>query len=44
MVVSPASEQALLDLQADLDEGFEVMEAYLILEEGGAVRIRTHCT
>jgi transposase len=33
-VVSPASEQALLDLQADLDERFEVMEAHLIAEEG----------
>jgi hypothetical protein len=43
-VVSLASEQALLDLQADLDEGFEVIEAHLILEEGGTVRIRTHCT
>jgi len=32
-VVSPASEQALLDLQADLDERFEVMEAHLIVEE-----------
>jgi hypothetical protein len=33
-VVSPAAEQALLDLQADLDERFEVMEAHLIAEEG----------
>ena len=32
--VSPASEQTLLDLQADLDEQFEVMEAHLIAEEG----------
>jgi hypothetical protein len=32
-VVAPASEQALLDLQADLDEQFEVMEAHLIPEE-----------
>jgi hypothetical protein len=31
--VSPASEQTLLDLQADLDEQFEVMEAHLIPEE-----------
>jgi len=29
----PASELALLDLQADLDEHFEVMEAHLIAEE-----------
>jgi hypothetical protein len=33
-VVLPAFEQALLDLQADLDEGFAVMEAHLTLEEG----------
>ena len=33
-VVSPTAEQALLDLQADLDERFEVMEAHLIAEEG----------
>ena len=33
-VVSPAAEQALLDLQADLDERFEVMEAHLIAREG----------
>jgi len=33
-VVSPASEQALLDLQADLDERFEVMEAHLNAKEG----------
>jgi transposase len=32
-VVSPASEQALLDLQADLDEQFEVLQAHLIPEE-----------
>ena len=31
--VSPASEQTMLDLQADLDEQFEVMEAHLIPEE-----------
>ena len=33
-VVSPAAEQALLDLQADLDERFEVMKAHLIAGEG----------
>jgi len=33
-VVSPASERTLLDLQANLDERFEVMEAHLIAEEG----------
>ena len=32
-VASPASEQALLDLQADLDGRFEVLEAHLIPEE-----------
>ena len=32
-VVAPVSEQALLDLQADLDEQFEVMKAHLIPEE-----------
>lgn len=32
-VVSPASEQELLDLEADLDEKFEVMEAHLTPEE-----------
>jgi len=31
--VSPASEQTMLDLQADLDEQFEVMETHLIPEE-----------
>jgi len=33
-VVSPAAEQALLDLQADLAERFEAMEDHLIAEEG----------
>ena len=33
-VVTPASEQESLDLEASLDEKFEVMEAHLTPEEG----------
>jgi hypothetical protein len=32
--LSPASEQALVDFEAGLDERFEVMEARLVEEEG----------